>query len=90
MITLVENGTRADVRFDITEGPQVIVDHVIIIGNQRTNTETIERELLLQAGAAARLLGADRDASSGSPRSGSSAASRSTSFVSAARPAATC
>ena len=49
-ITLVENGTRADVRFDITEGPQVLVDHVIIIGNQRTNTETIEREVLLKPG----------------------------------------
>jgi outer membrane protein insertion porin family len=49
-ISLVENDTRADVRFQITEGPQVIVDHVIIIGNQRTNTETIEREVLLKPG----------------------------------------
>jgi outer membrane protein assembly complex protein YaeT len=49
-ISLVENGTRADVRFQIAEGPQVLVDHVIIIGNQRTNTETIEREVLLKPG----------------------------------------
>ena len=49
-IGLVENGTRADVSFNITEGPQVIVDHVIIIGNQRTSTETIEREVLLKPG----------------------------------------
>jgi outer membrane protein insertion porin family len=49
-ISLVENDTSADVRFQITEGPQVIVDHVIIIGNQRTNTETIEREVLLKPG----------------------------------------
>jgi outer membrane protein assembly complex protein YaeT len=49
-VSLVENGTRADVRFEITEGPQVIVDHVIIVGNQRTSMETIEREVLLKPG----------------------------------------
>jgi outer membrane protein insertion porin family len=49
-IALVENGTRAEVRFDIIEGLQVIVDHVIIVGNQRTSTETIEREVLLKPG----------------------------------------
>jgi outer membrane protein insertion porin family len=50
VIALVDNGTRADIRFDITEGPQVIVDHVIIVGNQRTSTETIEREVQLKPG----------------------------------------
>ncbi|MBI2189823.1 MAG: BamA/TamA family outer membrane protein [Acidobacteria bacterium] len=50
VITLADNGTRVDIRFDITEGPQVIVDDVIIVGNQRTSTETIERELLLKPG----------------------------------------
>jgi outer membrane protein insertion porin family len=50
VIALVDNGTRADVRFEITEGPQVLVDHVIIIGNQRISTETIEREVLLKPG----------------------------------------
>jgi outer membrane protein insertion porin family len=49
-VALADNGTRADIRFDIAEGPQVIVDDVIIIGNQRTSTETIERELLLRPG----------------------------------------
>jgi len=49
-VALADNGTRADVRFDIVEGLQVIVDDVIIIGNQRTSTETIERELLLRPG----------------------------------------
>jgi outer membrane protein assembly complex protein YaeT len=49
-VTLAENGTRADVRFVIAEGTQVIVDHVIIIGNERTSTATIERELLLRPG----------------------------------------
>ena len=47
---LADNDTRADLTFSITEGPQVIVGHVIIIGNTRTSTETIERELLLRPG----------------------------------------
>ncbi len=49
-VVFAENGTRADIRFAISEGPQVIVDHVIIVGNQRTSTETIEREVLLKPG----------------------------------------
>jgi outer membrane protein insertion porin family len=47
---LAEAGTRADVTITISEGPQILVDHVIIIGNQRTSTETIERELLVKPG----------------------------------------
>jgi outer membrane protein assembly complex protein YaeT len=50
VVSLVENGTRADIRFDINEGPQVMVDHIIIVGNQRTSTETIEREVTLKPG----------------------------------------
>jgi outer membrane protein insertion porin family len=50
VVMLADGGTRADVRFDIAEGSQVLVDDVIIIGNQRTSTETIERELLLRPG----------------------------------------
>ncbi|MBI4887984.1 MAG: BamA/TamA family outer membrane protein [Acidobacteria bacterium] len=49
-VTLADNDTRADIRFAIAEGPQVIVDHVIIIGNTRTSIGTIERELLLRSG----------------------------------------
>ncbi|MGH9254179.1 MAG: POTRA domain-containing protein [Vicinamibacterales bacterium] len=49
-VSLAENGTRADIRFAIVEGPQVIVDHVIIVGNERTSVETIQRELLLRPG----------------------------------------
>ncbi|HEY6361785.1 MAG TPA: POTRA domain-containing protein [Vicinamibacterales bacterium] len=48
--TLAENDTRANVRFAINEGAQVIVDQVIIVGNDRTSPETIERELLLRPG----------------------------------------
>ena len=45
-----ETGTEADVVYAIAEGPQVLVDHVIIVGNQRTSSRTIERELLLMPG----------------------------------------
>ena len=47
---LVEGDTRADVTITISEGPQILVDQVIIIGNQRTSTDTIERELLVKPG----------------------------------------
>jgi len=49
-VTTTDSGTRADIVFTITEGPQVIVDHVIIIGNERTSVATIERELLIKPG----------------------------------------
>lgn len=49
-VTLSENDTRADIRIVISEGPQVIVDHVIIVGNERTSLETIEGALLLKPG----------------------------------------
>ncbi len=48
--TLIEDGVQVDVRFEITEGPQILVDHVIIVGNERTSRRTIERELLLRPG----------------------------------------
>ena len=49
-VTLAANDTRANVVFSITEGQQVIVDHVIIVGNRRTSTATIQRELTLRPG----------------------------------------
>jgi outer membrane protein insertion porin family len=49
-VMLADGDTRADVLFNITEGMQVIVDHVIIVGNRRTSTATIERELTLRPG----------------------------------------
>jgi len=45
-----ENDTRADVRFSIVEGPQIIVDHVIIAGHRRISTQTIEQEVVLREG----------------------------------------
>ncbi|HEV3139142.1 MAG TPA: POTRA domain-containing protein, partial [Vicinamibacterales bacterium] len=41
--------TRVAVTFEIQEGPQIFVDHVLIVGNVRTSTETIERELAVKA-----------------------------------------
>ncbi len=58
---LAENDTRADVRFAISEGPQVIVDHVIIVGNDRTSTRDDRARAAAAAGRAARLLGAHRE-----------------------------
>jgi outer membrane protein insertion porin family len=39
-----------DLHFLIHEGPQVMVDHVLIVGNVRTKTETIAREVQLKSG----------------------------------------
>jgi outer membrane protein assembly factor BamA len=44
--------TRAEPIFTIREGPRVFVDHVLIVGNVRTGTETIERELQVKPGEA--------------------------------------
>jgi outer membrane protein insertion porin family len=45
-----QDGTRADILFTVHEGPQIFVDHVLIVGNVRTSTGTIERELQLKPG----------------------------------------
>jgi outer membrane protein assembly complex protein YaeT len=47
---LSADGRRADVVFVVREGPRVYVDHVLIVGNERTKTATIERELRFKAG----------------------------------------
>jgi outer membrane protein assembly factor BamA len=44
------DGTRVSVTFTIREGPQIFVDHVLIVGNARTSPETIERELQVKPG----------------------------------------
>ena len=48
--TFAENGTQADVTFTITEGPQVIVEHIIITGTEKTKDETILDELEIREG----------------------------------------
>jgi outer membrane protein insertion porin family len=49
-VTYNADRTRARVRFDIGEGPQVFVEHVIIVGNEKTSRETIRREITLNPG----------------------------------------
>jgi outer membrane protein assembly complex protein YaeT len=44
------DGTRVSVTFTIREGPQIFVDHVLIVGNVRTSTATIEHQLQVQPG----------------------------------------
>jgi outer membrane protein assembly complex protein YaeT len=48
--TFTENNTRVAVTYVVQEGPQTFVDHVLIVGNVRTSTETIERELQIAPG----------------------------------------
>lgn len=52
VVTPVPNaeGTRADLHFRISEGQQTFVDHILIVGNTRTNERIIKQELLLQEG----------------------------------------
>jgi outer membrane protein insertion porin family len=50
-VSLGAGGTEADVHFLVTEGPQVVVDQVIIMGYQRIGRATIERELQVRPGA---------------------------------------
>jgi len=45
-----DGGTRVDVAFVVQEGPRVFVDRVLIVGNVRTSTDTIERELQTKSG----------------------------------------
>jgi outer membrane protein assembly factor BamA len=49
-LALLENDSQADVSFTIREGAQVLVDHVIIVGNERTALSTIEQELTVREG----------------------------------------
>jgi outer membrane protein insertion porin family len=48
--TFSNNDTHVAVSFVVHEGPQVFVDHVLIVGNVRTSASTIERELQLRPG----------------------------------------
>ncbi len=42
--------TRADVRFLIHEGPQIVLDHILIVGNEHTKASTIRNALQLVPG----------------------------------------
>jgi outer membrane protein assembly factor BamA len=45
-----DDDTHVAIAYAIREGPQVFVDHVLIVGNVRTSASTIERELQLKPG----------------------------------------
>ena len=57
---LAEDRSRVDLTFRITEGPQTIVDHVLIVGNVRTDEKVIAREIVLQPGRPLGLGGSHR------------------------------
>ena len=42
--------TQADVVYAVREGPQVLVDHILIVGTQRTEPSIVEKQLQLHAG----------------------------------------
>jgi outer membrane protein assembly complex protein YaeT len=42
---------RVDLHYTIDEGPRVLVDRIIIVGNRRTSLRTISRELQVESGA---------------------------------------
>ena len=46
----IGDGSSVDLVFTIHEGPQILVDHVLLVGNDRTGRETILREVQLQSG----------------------------------------
>jgi outer membrane protein insertion porin family len=50
VVPSMADASRVDVRFDITEGIQSIVDHVMIVGNAKTDVRVIEREIQLRPG----------------------------------------
>lgn len=43
--------SRVDLLFSIREGPQILVGHVLVVGNRRTDEDVIRREILLRPGA---------------------------------------
>ncbi len=48
---LSEDGTGFALRFQVEEGQRTLLDHVLVVGNARTKTRTIERALALPPGA---------------------------------------
>ena len=48
--TLSDDASQVDLAFRITEGPQTIIDHILIVGNVRTDPNIILREVQFKAG----------------------------------------
>ena len=49
-VKLSADRRTADLVFTIREGPQIIVDHILIVGNRQIEASTIRREIALQEG----------------------------------------
>jgi outer membrane protein assembly factor BamA len=49
--TLSEDRSRVGVALKVAEGPQTIVDHVIVVGNRQTGEDVVRREILLRPGS---------------------------------------
>ena len=47
---LSADSSTIDLTFHVVEGPQTVVDHILIVGNVRTNPETILREVQFKTG----------------------------------------
>ena len=50
-VTFLPDRSAADIAFVVQEGPQVFVEHVLVVGNEKTSAETIRREVTLQPGS---------------------------------------
>jgi outer membrane protein insertion porin family len=48
--TFSPDGATADLAYTIHEGTQLFIDHIVIVGNHRTDTDTIERALTIARG----------------------------------------
>ena len=46
----IGDGSKVELQFTIHEGSQLLIDHVLIVGNDRTQRETILREVQLKSG----------------------------------------
>ncbi len=46
----IGDGSKVELGFAIHEGPKILIDHVLLVGNQRTSRETILREVQLKSG----------------------------------------
>ena len=49
-VTLDADRISAAVQFVVREGPQILVDHVLVVGNARISEQTIRNEITLQPG----------------------------------------
>jgi len=58
-VTFDADRTSAAVKFVVREGPQILVDHVLVVGNVRISDHTIRNEVTLQPGQPLSLAGLD-------------------------------